>query len=348
MNADVRATAGLFRLGREGLIEVTGADRVGWLNGMVSNDVAALGPGHASGDCHALLLTHRGAIIADLHVVWRADRFWLLVARDAVAGTLTALEKFIVADDVTLTDASDAHAQWTLEGPAAAQILAALAVDATLEPGADAAIAGQPVTLVPMGLSGEWARRLIAPAAGADAVERAVLEAGAAFSLALGDDEALEVLRVEAGSPRQGFELHDDVLPAEARLDAAISTTKGCYVGQEIVARLRSRGHVNHLLVGLRFDSAADATPAVPAAPAGPPAAGTELRAGDKRTGELTSVASSPRVGGIALGYVRREHSDPGTELDAGGQRAVVAALPFVAPSASTGGHAARAPGVDE
>jgi len=127
----------------------------------------------------------------------------------------------------------------------------------------------------------------------------------------------LEILRIESGTPRQGFELSEDVLPAEARLDAAISATKGCYVGQEIVARLRSRGQVNHLLVGLRFEGRL-------------PERGARLSAGGKRTGEITSVAWSPQSGPIGLGFVRREHSEPGTEVDVDGQRAIVTALPFV------------------
>jgi folate-binding protein YgfZ len=135
----------------------------------------------------------------------------------------------------------------------------------------------------------------------------------------------LETLRVEAGTPRQGRELDEDVLPAEARLDDTIATTKGCYVGQEIVARLRSRGQVNHLLVGLRFEGSA-------------PAVDTPLVRDGKRTGEVTSTAQSPRAGSIGLGFVRREHSEPGTEVDAAGESAVVVGLPFVAPGAGGAG----------
>lgn len=322
LGADPRATAGLFRLDRFGVIEVTGGDRTAWLNGMVSNDVAALEPGRERSGCHAALLTNRGAIIADLHVVLRADRLWLLVERTALAAAVGALERFIVADDVALDDASERFVQWTLEGPAGPAVLASLGVDGSLASGAavDVEIAGAPVTLVAVGLSGEWGRRLVADAASQASVEAALLEAGRAHGLVLGDDATLEMLRVEAGTPRQGLELDEDVLPDEARLASAISTKKGCYVGQEIVARLRSRGQVNHLLVGLRFED-------------GLPAPGDALVVGDKRTGEVTSVAESPRAGAIALGFVRREHSEPGTHVDAAGRRAVVAALPFVAGS---------------
>jgi folate-binding protein YgfZ len=320
---DPRATAGLFPLDHAGLVEIAGEDRTTWLNGMISNDVARLEPGRERSGCHAALLTNRGAIVADLHVVERGDRFWMLVERSALSDAIAALEKFIVADDVTLEDVTSDWRQWSLEGPAAPAVLEALGVDATLADGAgvEVEIAGQPVVLVAVGVTGEWARRVIAPTRAQTAVEAALLDAGVAVGLVSGDAETLEMLRIEAGVPRQGLELDQDVLPDEARLDSAISTTKGCYVGQEIVARLRSRGQVNHLLVGLCFEG--EAAPV-----------GAELLAAGKRTGEVTSVAESPRVGPIGLGYVRREHSEPGTSVEAGGRVAKVVALPFVDPTA--------------
>ena len=118
------------------------------------------------------------------------------------------------------------------------------------------------------------------------------------------------------------------MLPPEARLEHAICPTKGCYVGQEIVARLRSRGQVNHLLVGLAFDDDADPLPE----------AGTALHAEDRATGELTTVVRSPDAGAIALGYVRRAHAEPGTVVDFAGGTATVHRLPFV-PLPSTAGE---------
>jgi folate-binding protein YgfZ len=321
-----RETGALFRLDDAGLISVSGEDRTTWLNGMVTNDVAALSPGRERSGCHTLLLTNRGAIIADLHAVELGDRQWLLAERDAVGPTIAALERFIVADDVTLEDASASHVQWAVEGPAGPRLFEALGVDAGLAPGAGVAteIAGQPVVIVARGVSGEWARQVIVASDAAERVEAAMRDAGAGVDIGVEDASVLEMLRIEAGTPRQGRELDEDVLPAEARLDATIATTKGCYVGQEIVARLRSRGQVNHLLVGLRFEGAE-------------PAVDTPLVHAGKRTGEVTSVVRSPRAGSIGLGFVRREHSDPGTTIDAGGIPAVVVALPFVSPATDTG-----------
>lgn len=136
-----------------------------------------------------------------------------------------------------------------------------------------------------------------------------------------GDAETLDVMRIEAGLPALGRELDEEVLPPEARLERAISTTKGCYVGQEIVARLRARGQVNHLLVGLALE--VDALPVE----------GTVLTADGRPTGEITSRAESPALGPIALGYVRREHAEPGTTVDFDAGRARVVELPFVRPA---------------
>ena len=321
-----RACGGLFRLDHAGLITVRGEDRTIWLNGMISNDVAALSPGRDRSGCHAALLTNRGAIIADLHVVDLGEMLWVLVERAAAGAAIGALDKFIVADDVTLADESGDHVQWAVEGPEGSRLFDALGIDAQLAPGAgtQVEIAGHPVMLVARGVSGEWARQLIAASGVADAVAAALESAGADVGIGLERAATLETLRVEAGTPRQGAELDDDVLPDEARLDAAISTTKGCYVGQEIVARLRSRGSVNHLLVGLRFES-------------GLPEPGEAIQVGDKRTGEVTSVAASPACGDIGLGYVRRAHSEAGTVVEVAGHRASVAALPFVTPAPSPG-----------
>jgi folate-binding protein YgfZ len=129
----------------------------------------------------------------------------------------------------------------------------------------------------------------------------------------------LEVLRIEAGRPRAGAEIGPDTLPAELRLvERAVSFTKGCYTGQEIVARMASRGRVGHLLVGIRFDG--DALPA----------ANTPIRIGEAKVGEITSVARSPLAGAIGLGIVRKGFDAPGTLVDAGGCAGRVVELPFV------------------
>lgn len=337
--------AGLFYLGEgqsrafaRGVIEVTGRDAPRWLDGMVSNDITRLSPGGPNTGCYALLLTPKGRIVADLHVLARDGCYWLETARDAVEDVIARLRRYIVADDVELRDRSGDFARLGVEGARGAALLEAAAA-APLEPPlpdswCSLEIAGTEVVAARFGWSGEDAYQLFVPAANLAAVDEALRapspsEAAAGHSLAAPNSlAALEVLRIEAGVPLLGPELHEEIFPDEARLDLAISRKKGCYTGQEIVARLYSRGAVNHLLVGLAFESET------------PPAPATLLLHSGRRTGEITSACTSPSAGAIGLGYVRREQAEPGTVLEAGSVRARVVPLPIVPPSVSPGARA--------
>jgi len=180
------------------------------------------------------------------------------------------------------------------------------------------------------GWSGELGFQLLLPRASEPAVASALLEAGAESGLVEADAEALEILRIEAGMPRLGHELSEDVLPDEARLSRAISYTKGCYTGQEIVARLHSRGQVNHLLVGIEFSQGEAPAEGAEIWPCASGAAGTDAKpGGDRAIGELTSIAHSPEAGWIALGFVRRAHAEPGTHVRIGDHTVRVSQLPF-------------------
>ena len=313
--AAARRFAGLFRLEDRGLLRIEGADRVRWLDGMLSNDVASLEPGPARSGSHALLLTRQGRIVADPHVLLRDESIWLELSRAAVAHTRETLERFVIADDVALHDASQEIERIALEGPGAAGlVLPELAADACTE----VELAGTRVVVAAFALAGSGGRQILAPTGSADAVAAALLRAGSAQGLMEGGAEALEILRIEAGLPRLGAELDEEVLPAEARLEAVVSTTKGCYTGQEVVARMASRGRVAHLLVGLAF------------AEGPPPQPGERVREADREVGEVTSSCVSPVAGPIALGFVRSAHAEPGTKLRVGDREARVAALPFV------------------
>jgi len=318
-----RVGVGLFDMAHRGLFEVRGEDRVRWLDGMISGDIEALERAAPGAGCYAVLLTNRGAIIADLHVARFEDRYLLESLRSEMPRIVETLERYVIADDVVLTDRSAEFASLGLEGPGAPVVLemATNGRIANLEPEqwAESTIGGRDVLVGGFGFSGECGFQIRMKPGDRDAVEKALAAAAKGDGLVRGDLEALEILRVEAGLPALGSELDDEVLPPEARLERAISTSKGCYVGQEIVARLRARGQVNHLLVGLRLES-----PALPIV-------GTKLMAEGRVTGEVTSVALSPTEGPIALGFVRREHAETGTEIEFEGGRASIAALPFVA-----------------
>lgn len=274
------------------VVGVAGGDAGRWLDGMVTNETVALSPGEG---CYAALLTPKGRIVADLHVLAREDGYWLDTAAWAVPSVLERLERYIVADDVTLVDRREDFARLALEGPDATSLLGL--ADLSPESWVETKIGGAEVVAARFGWSGETAWQLFVPVADRDAVV-------SALDVSVAGDETLEVLRLEAGSPLLGAELDEEVFPDEARLDSAISRTKGCYTGQEIVARLHSRGAVNHLLVGLEFEGERA------------PAPGSPLVAGERTTGEVTSACVSPAFGPIGLGFTRVEHAEPGTHVE--------------------------------
>jgi folate-binding protein YgfZ len=321
----VRRGAGLFLLRDRALLAVRGSDRVRWLDGMLSNDVASLRPGARHSGCYALMLSPQGRILADFHVIQRGDEIWLETESRGLADVRARLERHIIADDVALEDRSTDVVRIGVEGAAAPALLTrALGTAPGLAPdcAADFELVGQRVCVAAFGWSGSPAFQLIAPADAESALVEA-LRAAATPELPLldGDAEVLEILRIEAGIPRLFRELGPDVLPPEARLvPRAVSLDKGCYTGQEIVARLVSRGAESHRLVALRF--AGD-----------PPSAGTELRGDGRPVGSVTSSCRSARGGSIGLGFVRRPFDAEGGELLADGVPARVALPPLVPPA---------------
>jgi folate-binding protein YgfZ len=318
-----RGGVGLFDMSHRGLLEVRGEDRVRWLDGMISGDVQALESGALGTGCYATLLTNRGAIIADLHVARFENAYLLESLRSEMPRIREALERYVIADDVVLADRSADFVTLGVEGPEAPSILEKAThgqiSELEEESWAESTIGGRDVLVAGFGFSGECGFQIRMKPQDRAEVEKALDAAGTGDGLVRGDFEALEIMRIEAGLPALGRELDEEVLPPEARLERAIATNKGCYVGQEIVARLRARGQVHHLLVGLRIESSVL------------PEVGAELRAEGRVTGELTSVAVSPTEGPIALAYVRREHAETGTPIEFDGGRANIAELPFVA-----------------
>ena len=333
-----RAGAALCEAPGRALIAVRGGDRRNWLDGMLTRDIANLAAGQA---VYALALTRQGRIVSDLFALAFEQHFWLDLPAAAEAETLAHLQRFIVADDVTLESAgANAWQRFTLEGPGAeAALLQSFASPPAAGRVANCKLAGAQVWLAGYGFTGEPAWQLFAPPGAANAVRAKLCAAAGVVEVSAA---ALECLRIENGVPRFGAELDSSVLPAEARLERAIATDKGCYTGQEVVARMQSRGRVGHLLVGLRFAPEAAADGAALCRNL----ADAELRREGAAVGGVTSAALSPQHGVIALGFVRAVHAEPGTALcvapkpggdaaraaaaaDGAELRAVVAALPF-------------------
>jgi folate-binding protein YgfZ len=310
-----REGAASFALDDRQVLGVSGPLRVKFLQGMLSNDVASRAPGAG---CRAALMDAKGHLLAFLRVLLDEAEVVLEVAgarRDLVEKTLThyrvaAPVRFAPHDTVV----------FGVCGPRAGDRLEGLGAGLpAAEPEAHrrTSLAGVEVRIARAGDLPSGGLALHVASAGADAVRKALADAGV-VPLSAG---ALEALRVEDGRPWYGADISEKNLLHETGLVAEYhSPTKGCYVGQEVVARLTARGaNVNQRLCRLALDAARPA--------------GTALVAEGREVGRLTTAAVSPRSGAIALGYVHRAHATPGTPLDAAGARAAVAPLTPAAPS---------------
>jgi len=300
-----------------------GDRRADTLTGLVTNDVDALAPGSG---LYAAALTPRGKIIADVRVFARATDLLIDVPVRAAAGWVAMIRKYVNPRTTRYVDRTTASADVAVVGPRARDVVARLlSADpdslALLPPYGHIVLphAGSDVMIVRVPDAGAEGYELFIPETSRTSIWQGAIDLGATP----GGLEVWEVARVEAGRPEWGLDIDESTIPQEANLDAlhAISYTKGCYTGQETVARVHFRGHVNRHLRGLRFDTA---QPAVRGAQL--------IDATDKPVGDVRTSVRSPRLGGIALAMVRRE-VEPGSSLRARWEGsdadANVLALPF-------------------
>ena len=318
--ASLRTHAIVADLTGRGALALTGPDSAELIHGLVTNDVKTLGPGSG---CHAALLTPKGKMRADLAVLRLTAEEFLLDCEPSLAAPLLAiLAGYIPFSRSTMEDRTASTGVVHLEGPASAGILAAAGVaELAAAPLSHLAtdIEGVAVRVVRVSRAGEEGFDLLSePNASARLLD---LLAGRGAQRV--SPEVLEAGRIEAGLPRWGAELDETVLPNEAWLErTAISYTKGCYLGQETVARLKTYGHVNRHLVALLLPVGSGA------------AAGDAVRAGGETVGKVTSAVDSALRGHrVALAFVKREHETPGTTLTvdsaSGPAEGVVAAVPL-------------------
>jgi aminomethyltransferase len=254
-------------------IKVTGEDRARLLHAMSTNHVQQLQPGQG---CYAFFLTAQGRILADANLLCFEDHFLLDCEPETVDKLYAHLDKFIIADDVTLE--MDTRPGAAIEGPRAAEILGA---DPSQPESSWTELDGR--TVARLSMSGQLGYRIIG-------------DAGLA-GLPNASAEDILAVRLENGKPRYGEDIFDTTLPQETQLSHALHFSKGCYIGQEIVERIRSRGQVKWLLSRMRIQGTE------------PPQRGARIMAQEKEAGEITSAAYSPAFGEIrALGYVRAEY----------------------------------------
>jgi folate-binding protein YgfZ len=282
-----------------GQIAVAGPDRATFLQGFLTNDTAALSDGRGF---YAAWLTPQGRMLCDLHVFESGDMILLDVPAADLIQTAERLEQFHFTEDVQIAVLETLRTVW-IHGPAAARLLGHEEYNAWAQyQNARIEFRGVPVVVARIDQLDVPGFVMYADAQHEDEVTRAAAAAGALRAT----PETLEAARIESGYPVFGVDMTPDTIPLEAGIeDRAISLTKGCYVGQEVIIRVLHRGHGRVVRKLVRLQVEGDA-----------PAANAKLFSGDREIGFITSAAKSPRLGTIALGYLHRDFLAAGTAVD--------------------------------
>jgi tRNA-modifying protein YgfZ len=314
-----REAVALFDTNWHAIAALSGRDRVQYLHAITSNDIKSLADGRGT---LALLLNPQGRILAELEVYARQETLLVLTHASRRESTVGTLRKYVIGSKVVIEDLSEQMGSFAVEGPRAARVIeeaCGVPVTGLAERSIqEVTIDGVSCWLVKKSQFGEIGAEVFAGRDSLTALWQKLLaevraQGGEPIGMA-----ALNSLRLEAGQPWFPADFSDSTIPHEAALETThINFNKGCYTGQEIVERVRSRGHVNRKRVLLRFSTAA------------PPPPGTKLRSGDAEIGSVTSGAYSPRASvAIGMGYVRREQFAPGSVVEFDGGTAEVQANP--------------------
>jgi len=323
----LRGAAGLIDLSQRALLQFTGPDRLSFLQGLLSNDLRSLNPFDGQ---YAAILTQQGKVIADVRVLCAMNSFYLDFWENLKDKVIGHFQRYLVADDVEISDRSIDYAFLAIHGPSAElvlqKILSGTPLPTRSKQHAMIDIGGAAICIIREDCGGNPAFDLVVPRANALNVAHILTETGRQFSAAWAGEEAQNILRIENGIPRYGLDFNENNLLLEVGIDDAFSFTKGCYLGQEIVERIRSRGHVNKKLCGLVLDGS---TPA---------AAHDSIHSDGKVVGTITSSVLSPRLDRpIALGYMVKEYWNPGTvvsvEHNGSTIGGTVSEVPFIASS---------------
>lgn len=308
--AALREESGCYDLGFRAKFSIAGRDRVRWLNGMVTNKIKDLAPGQG---VYAFLLTPQGHILGDLYAYNRGESISIDTDQSQAEKIQSTLQRYIIMDDVKLTNVSDELTALGIAGPKSREVLSAVGFTVPeMQPLQLQSVSWQGVECtVVCGEHGNW--EIWLPAASVRRLWDAWIDAG---SKPVGF-EALEQDRIELGIPVFGIDIGDRDLPQETEQTRALNFNKGCYIGQEIVERIRSRGAVHRKFSGFLID--------------GNVARGSKISSDGKEVGEITTVAAVPVADGrrLALGYIRREAGVPGREITVGSTKAMVVQLPL-------------------
>ncbi len=303
------------------ILEITGADRASWLHNITTNQVKTLSSGQGN---YVFVCNAPGRILFDANVLIRPESIWVDVDRTFADTAMTHFDKYTVMEDVVVADLGDRFIRFALIGAASQRVLEqhglSNAGNLPLLESTTIEIGGAAMVLVRTDFCGSWAVELLVEADQTPGVWTALTDEGGAMPVG---SDAVEIQRIEAGIPRSGCEITEAALPGETgQVDRAVNTNKGCYIGQEVIERMRSRGVVARKLVGLVVSD--DRVPL-----AGAPVLGAE-----QTVGSVTSACQSIGIGQpIALAYVKADYAEPGKVLRIVSEEidmaATVSSLPF-------------------
>jgi folate-binding protein YgfZ len=318
--AALQHACGIFDLGFRARLSLTGSDRVRWMNGMVTNNIRDLAEGHG---VYAFLLNPQGRILGDMHVFHHGDSLIVETDRSQMEAILGTFDHYIIMDDVEVANLTEQQTALGVSGPTSRSLLNAVGievpvlqplqmmtprcvcdcdcVECTIIRGEDSPHESYEIWLDPKDVLKTW---------------QALVGAGATPV----GSEALEMQRVVSGVPLYGVDIRERDLPQETEQTRALNFNKGCYVGQEIVERIRSRGNVHRRFTGFLTDGAATIAP------------GDKVTSAEKEVGEISSVVTLSTPTGertVALGYIRRDIGIPGREVSIGPYKSIVAPFPL-------------------
>lgn len=322
----LRRTAGIIDLSGRSRVCVTGVDRQRFVNGQVTNNVKDLKVGEG---CYAALVTAKGKMQSDLFIYCLPGEVLLDFEPGLTRAVTERLERYVIADDVQVIDVAEPYRMLTVQGPRSPDVIRTAGIE---PPGRNlnwtsrSTEGGDEIYCMNNARGTVAGFDMFVPGAQFDVLRDGLIEAAAKLDGGISSIEALDHVRIEAGIPKFGVDMDETNLASEAGIESrAINYTKGCYIGQEVISRIRAFGQVAKSLRGLRL----------PPGLAGMPAKGTKLFRDGKEAGYVTSACQSPALHApIALGYVRREHNQTGTQLRLGmadsETEATVCDLPFV------------------
>lgn len=321
----VRQAVGIADLSHRGKIRVTGDDRIKWLQSIISNDILPLTPGQGR---YSSFLTHKGKMLTYFRLYMQTDAVMLEDVGEIGETTFQALRKFLLyGTKAKMENCAESWGLLLVSGPKTGQVIqSAFGVDVTdLKPVnfVTAQIGGSQALVLRTEETGEIDIEILLPSTGLVSAWTGLLEAGEKFGIKPVGSYAREALRIEAGIPKAGPDLNEEIVPPEANLeDKAFSLSKGCYPGQEVVARMDTYGNVRRHLVGLILKDAAI------------PPKGAKLFSGNREVGWISSAVRSPQLSQvIAFGFPLRDFSKPDTalsiEIDGKKHDATVTSLPF-------------------